>query len=105
MRPVPRIPAYAFRANASGRLINKPTIAPASAGCTRNETLAANKPIAKRLEGLQEHSGRSVRMVSEDGHQHVDHAECNAAEYSEDNSTHGQACTLLMSHAASRHHQ
>src|SRR5580692_7284822 len=50
MRPVPRIPAYAFRANASGRLINKPTIAPANAGCTRSETFAANKPMAKRLE-------------------------------------------------------
>jgi hypothetical protein len=44
-------------------------------------------------------------MVSEDGHQHVDHTECDAAEYPEDNSIHGQACTLLMSHAASRHLQ
>ena len=41
---------YAFKANASGRLISKPTIAPASAGCIRSETFAAKKPIAKRLE-------------------------------------------------------
>lgn len=45
-------------------------------------------------EGLQEHSGRSVRMVSEDSHQNIDHAECDANQYSEDNSIHGQACTL-----------
>src|SRR5438105_1624094 len=37
-------------ANASGRLISKPTSAPEIAGCIRSATLAARKPIAKRLK-------------------------------------------------------
>src|SRR5437899_449286 len=37
-------------ANASGRLINRPTSAPEIAGCIRSATLVARKPMAKRLE-------------------------------------------------------
>jgi hypothetical protein len=39
-----------FIAKASGRLINKPTIAPDSSGCIRNETFAAKTPMANRLK-------------------------------------------------------
>src|SRR5450755_773753 len=44
------MPGYAVSANASSKLIKRPTSAPVSTGGNPKETLQARKPIAKRLE-------------------------------------------------------
>jgi|SRR5580658_3877578 hypothetical protein len=49
-RLVPRMPGSVFGANASGRLINKPTRAPANGCGIGNVTVVAKRPMANRLE-------------------------------------------------------
>jgi len=73
-RPVPGTPKWEFNPQASGRLTTRPTIAPVRTGCTRNVTVAARIPTAKRLQKACNNIVlETLGMLAGDRHQYVNH--------------------------------